>query len=235
MTKIIGLNGYAKSGKDTAGGIIQRLLQHPDDSAMGFPTWEIKKFGGKLKQIASLLTGIPVEDFEKQEVKDSNLPSQWNYFNDEDFIPRNMSVRHLLQVLGTEGLREGLHKDVWVNALFADYVANRQARTNDLVTESINGNGMITWKFNPALDLDGMLYPNWIITDVRYPNEATAIDNRGGLVIRINRPGIGPANNHMSENSLDSYKFDYTIENSGDIQQLEAKIESILKIERLLK
>ena len=31
--------------------------------------WEIKKFAGKLKQIASLLTGIPIEKFEDQEFK----------------------------------------------------------------------------------------------------------------------------------------------------------------------
>ena len=30
--------------------------------------------------------------------------------------------------------------------------------------------------------------PNWIITDVRFPNEVKAIKDRGGIVIRVNRP-----------------------------------------------
>ena len=29
---------------------------------------------------------------------------------------------------------------------------------------------------------------NWIITDVRFPNECQAIKDRGGIVIRVNRP-----------------------------------------------
>jgi hypothetical protein len=33
-----------------------------------------------------------------------------------------MSVRELLQKLGTEAMRDGLHTNVWVNALFSDYV-----------------------------------------------------------------------------------------------------------------
>ena len=31
------------------------------------------------------------------------------------------------------------------------------------------------------------MYPNWIITDVRFPNEADAIKGRGGIIIRVNR------------------------------------------------
>lgn len=30
-------------------------------------------------------------------------------------------------------------------------------------------------------------YPSWIITDVRYPNEAERIKKEGGILIRINR------------------------------------------------
>lgn len=36
---------------------------------MNLDGWEIKKFAGKLKQIASLLTGISTEKFEDQEFK----------------------------------------------------------------------------------------------------------------------------------------------------------------------
>lgn len=57
-----------------------------------------------------------------------------------------------------------------------------------------------------------------VVTDCRFPNEAQAIKERGGLVVRINRGGVGPATGtdgkvHASETSLDDWKFDYTINN----------------------
>ena len=50
-----------------------------------------------------------------------------------------------------------------------------------------------------------------VISDVRYFNEASAIKERGGYVIRINRPGIAATNSHISE-KLD-FESDYEIMN----------------------
>jgi len=169
---IIGLNGYAKSGKDEIANAIRSL----------HPTWEIKKFAGKLKDIASILTGIPAESFEDQSFKMKHLMG-WD-----------MTVRELLQRLGTEGVRSGVHTDAWVNALFVDYYQ----------------------------------YAKWIITDVRFPNEAQSIKDRGGVLIRVNRPGVGPVNNHLSETALDDWKFDHVIDNNGTLQELKIKSISLL-------
>jgi ABC-type dipeptide/oligopeptide/nickel transport system ATPase subunit len=62
---IIGINGYSGSGKDAMGKIIQEL--QPEKN------WQIKKFAGKLKTIASILTGIPEEKFESEEFKKRNF------------------------------------------------------------------------------------------------------------------------------------------------------------------
>ena len=181
---IIGINGYAGSGKDTVGTILQQIDR---DSH-----WEIKKWAGKLKQVAELLTGIPVEKFEDQEFKKTNLNKQWN-----DRINNPMSVRDFLQKLGTEGLRDGLHTNTWVNALMADYKCVPADRAP-------NG-----W------DCD-----NWIITDTRFPNEAQAIKDASGIIIRVTRPGIGPVNDHPSETGLNQWKFDYEIQNDGTLENL---------------
>jgi hypothetical protein len=181
---IIGINGYAGSGKDTVGTILQQIDK---DSH-----WEIKKWAGKLKQVAELLTGIPVEKFEDQEFKKTNLGKQWN-----DRINNPMSVRDFLQKLGTEGLRDGLHTNTWVNALMADYKCVPADRAP-------NG-----W------DCD-----NWIITDTRFPNEAQAIKDADGIIIRVTRPGIGPVNDHPSETGLNQWKFDYEIQNDGTLENL---------------
>ena len=181
---IIGINGFAGSGKDTVGTILQQIDK---DSH-----WEIKKWAGKLKQVAELLTGIPVEKFEDQEFKKTNLGKQWN-----DRINNPMSVRDFLQKLGTEGLRDGLHTNTWVNALMADYKCVPADRAPN-----------------------GWDCPNWIITDTRFPNEAQAIKDAGGIIIRVTRPGIGPVNDHPSETGLNQWKFDYEIQNDSSLNEL---------------
>jgi ABC-type oligopeptide transport system ATPase subunit len=83
---ILALSGKSGSGKDIVGKIIQYLTdkdkggyQHPNSQddfesycknfKQKYCDWEIKKFAGKVKEIASLLTGIPIEKFEDQEFK----------------------------------------------------------------------------------------------------------------------------------------------------------------------
>ena len=63
-------------------------------------------------------------------------------------------------------------------------------------------------------------WSNYIIADVRYPNELEAIKERDGVLIRIDRNGTG-AGNHSSETALDDYKeWDIYIENNGSIEDL---------------
>jgi hypothetical protein len=211
---IIGINGYAGSGKDTVGTIIQYLQTIPSnvslEDVLDFPLthqwwleeasgWEVKKWAGTLKTMANLFTGIPVEKFEDQDFKKTMLGSEWN-----------MSVRDFLQKLGTDAIRDGLHTNAWVNALMADY-------------KKIDYN-----------DDEQPEYPNWIITDTRFPNEAQAIKDAGGLVIRVDRPGVKPINNHPSEIGLDDWKFDYKIANVSDLKALTGTVETILLKENIL-
>lgn len=42
-------------------------------------------------------------------------------------------------------------------------------------------------------------YDNVVFDDVRFFNEADAIRKSGGKIIRINRTGVGPVNDHASE------------------------------------
>ena len=216
---IIGINGYSNSGKDTVGIIIQYLkctnkgnisiedaITNYEDHQWWLEEkseWEIKKFAAKLKDIASHLTGIDIEDFEDQEFKKTLLGSEWG-----------MTVREFLQKLGTDALRTGLHDNVWVNALMADYVAI--------------GDNLLEGEVRKVREED-LIYPNWIITDTRFPNEAQVIKDKGGIVIRINRPGIEPINNHPSEVGLDHWKFDYKIVNNSDLFELKENVKSILK------
>lgn len=112
---IIGLSGYAGSGKDTVAQMIQEL--QPDKN------WQIKKFSGKLKQMASLLTNVPVEKFEEQGFKQNGQIDIRSIDWKNNYKQTGMAygVREFLQYLGTECVRDLLGKDVWVNALLKDY------------------------------------------------------------------------------------------------------------------
>lgn len=205
---IIALAGYAGSGKDTVGRMIQfsraKTKVHGESTLKALNLqgwgekynydrlsgWKIKKFAKKLKQTASLLTGIPVEKFEDQDFKDLPLPRCWDLEPD-----KAMTVRQFLQRLGTDAVRYGLHPNTWVNALMADYDDEE----------------------------------NWVITDCRFPNEAECVKEKGGVVIRINRPGLErPADLHESETALDNWDFDYVITNDGTQDELFAKVEVML-------
>jgi len=106
-----------------------------------------------------------------------------------------------------------------------------------------------------ALFADYRSDDNWIITDVRFPNESKAIKDRGGIMIRVNRlteeeknsaykARAGRPNNaiglifkdeHASETALDDYDgFDYVIENDGTVQDLINKVKSLNIVERIL-
>jgi hypothetical protein len=236
-----------------------------------YSTWQIKKYADKLKECVSIITGIPRADLEKIEVKNSDLGDNWerwynyhyklkgennpkgkldnycateleverqhdkcsNFVSGHCFVNERVTVRIFLQELGTEVGRQ-IHPNFWINALFTDYKEQHHS-----VNYGTTDNGeRIPISTN-------ITFPNWIITDVRYPNELEAIKNRDGIIIRVNRNSAPVSKNlklvdnsfvneHLSETALDNAEFDYTIDNNGSIEELIEKIKTILKIEKLI-
>jgi len=65
-------------------------------------------------------------------------------------------------------------------------------------------------------------------TDCRFPNEADAIRDAGGQVIRVNRPAFpDDGDPHPSETALDRYPFDDLVLNDGTVDDLHAIADSI--------
>jgi len=188
---IISISGKIGSGKDTIADIIMQYTP--------YHRWQVKKFAGKLKDIAEILTGVPKINFEDQEFKQQDMGPEWG-----------MTYRDLLQKLGTEAMRSGLHKNVWVNALFADY------------------------QFN--IEEDEQIH-YWIITDSRFPNELAAVKEHNGIAIKVIRDsGNTIGTTHTSETALDDYTdWDYVINNNGTLEELKTRVLSILEKESLLK
>ncbi len=71
-----------------------------------------------------------------------------------------------------------------------------------------------------------------VLTDVRFPNEADAIRARGGVVVRVTRPGVGPVNGHVSETAMDDYVPDVVIANDGTLDDLHAAIRDVATTRR---
>lgn len=66
-----------------------------------------------------------------------------------------------------------------------------------------------------------------VITDCRFPNEAQAVKDRGGFVVRVTRPGVEAVNAHPSETSLDGWNFDAVVGNSGALDDVEVLAEFV--------
>lgn len=70
---------------------------------------------------------------------------------------------------------------------------------------------------------------NYIITDVRFLNEANWV-KKNGILIRVNRPQSQNLDTHRSEVELDDFDdFDYIIENDGTYEEYVDIISNIMK------
>ncbi len=240
---LIGVHGKINAGKDTVGEIIQKLttpINLPDENGfvsrqIQISPFRIKKYADKLKEIACLLMGCTRKQLEDRDFKEIELGEEWWYYtntlfnDDKQLVPYleagkdlhnntswyiiKLTPRLLLQLLGTECGRQIIHPNIWINALFADYkLSGGFGYTNDSYTEtSIIKNSK---------------YLKWIITDVRFPNEAKAIKDRGGILIKVVRPETDIlAGDHESETALDNYKdWDLVLDNSRDINYLTEQL-----------
>jgi hypothetical protein len=68
----------------------------------------------------------------------------------------------------------------------------------------------------------------YVVPDMRFPNEMGAVRFVGGATVRIERPGYGPVNGHISETALDNARFDYTIHNDGTLHRLEHAVAAMV-------
>jgi len=262
---IIGISGKIGSGKDLVGSIIQYLIYNKTlvdnkqlivsyndfiklDIIHKRVNWKIVKWADSLKDIVCILLNCTREQLEDTEFKNKELGEEWNCYItpqglktqiciDEQYNKQILTPRKLLQLLGTECGRQIIHPNIWVNVVMNNYILDEgysyDAKIINDNTLKITSNAT---KFNHG-------YPNWIITDTRFPNEANAIRNNKGINIRVQREientplGIGKVirvNEHISETALDFYRFDYVINNNGTINELIDKVKEILIKEQII-
>jgi hypothetical protein len=183
---------------------------------------------------------------------------EWRLKHPDDiFIKEDLHLtpRLLMQLLGTDCGRDIIHPNIWVNALMSEYkpaiVENKHVPGNYTgrcltCDEPFLGAKRSCTCKNCESRVEK--YPNWIITDTRFPNELDAVVKRQGLTIKVIRPDVltnsttGKSflikvhkKEHESETALDKAEFDYVVYNTGTIEDLIREIKGILIQEKIIQ
>ena len=85
------------------------------------------------------------------------------------------------------------------------------------------------WIQAVAGQMDKNQLADYVITDVRFPNEAAWIKRCGGKVVRIDRPGVQPLDN-VTDKALVGYDgWDYVVKNDGTLEDLAAQADKLME------
>jgi len=210
-TTLILLAGRKGVGKSTSAVFLQEKLQNRDNRA------HRKSFAAKLKDIAAYI-GIPIE-LSTGSLEDKNSLTNYSWSDVSPFLKARypnkygpMTVRDVLQVLGTDVFRDCFCDNVWVQSLISD------------ITDEVEYyRHAIGWQF-----LNNLYY---LIDDCRLENEVRNFPGFDRTIkILIKRP-TALQDSHKSETALDNLPpiyFDYIINNDGTMAQLEQKLSKIL-------
>lgn len=211
-------------------------------------TWQNKKFAGKIKEIVCILLGCTLQQLEDREFKNTELGEEWKIYH----WKLSNKVNHKKLFISKEecenfkvysGNKKILFSDTFPGLLTIEsYILTPRLLMQLLGTEC--GRDII----HPNIWVNSLMseyknnYSNWVISDLRFPNEMKAVKDRGGITIRINRNNEddsvydwgNPNTDHESETALDNAEFDYVIDNNGTIEDLVEQVKQILIKENIL-
>ena len=176
---LIGLCGYARSGKDAAA------------SALTKHGYFRLSFADNLRSLAYATNPLISQP---HSTNPTYLAATVDAVGWEK-AKENPSVRRILQDLGLAA-RQTFGEDCWVDAL------HRQRE-------------------------DGKRY---VITDVRFENEAQFIRSVGGKILHITRPGAEAVRPHVSEAGVQFEEADFVISNDGTLDDLCVKLMDLFNV-----
>lgn len=161
---------------------------------------EKESFGKQVDTVSRyLFSSQPFYSSEEEAIRNTpkNKLTDWRdttYFVEEI----KLTPRLLLQLLGTECGKEIIHPRIWVNSLMSDYkeiwndpnpIEGNDYKINSL---EIMSDDVYRITYNEGQS-EAEVYKeeiftlDWLITDVRFPDEVGIIKQKQGIVIRINR------------------------------------------------
>lgn len=182
-----------------------------------FGKWKVTSFARPLKEVLSIILGVPAEKFEDRDFKEnycvdfnsnkiynikevpdklltdkelSKLIDSKMYY---DIADHYLTIRQVMQYFGTQICREFISNKIWINAT---------------LTQN-----------------------NLIISDLRFKKEFEELDYHKSFRILLERPGCNPGN-HASEREIMDLKanrnFEGYIDNNGTLKDLFYKIKKFI-------
>ena len=194
--KVIGLAAKAGGGKDTAGDLIRKSLE-----SKGYTTTQIS-FANPLKDICTMLFGWDRDRLHTDaEFKESSLLDDGS--PDPACEMLGMSRRVVMQRLGTEAMREGLHTDIWVIAMKLAIMRG---------------------------DYDE--YDYGLLTDCRFINELQFVRDLDGTLIRIDRAGEQSTLTEHTEHASELEWQQWTDWDAVIVNRIDPRLDTESNLER---
>jgi hypothetical protein len=126
---------------------------------------------------------------------------------------------------GRGHLKQVVHANGWENAKNQFPEVRKFLQNLGVAAREVFGEDI--WVVTAFADFIGT--KDVVVTDVRFPNEFTTIQGLLGKLVLVSRPGYGPVNQHVSETGLEDYEWDYEFQNNGSLDDLPAKVASMLE------
>lgn len=222
------MSGLKNVGKDTSANMLKYLLNTPSflhfywiykhfNFLGNFGKWKVTSFAKPLKEVLSIILGVPVEKFEDRDFKenycvdfntskiykctdenvkllsDKNLSKLIESDSYHIIKTYTLTIRQCLQYFGTQICREFISDKIWINA-------------------SLKGS-------------------NLIFSDLRFKKEFEELDYHKSFRVLIERPGCTPGN-HASERQIMELKsereFEGYIDNNGTLKDLFYKVKKLV-------
>lgn len=201
---LLGLCGYAQSGKDTVA------------AALAAPPLSFQRvaFADAVREFALAVDPLIPWLGQSRDVGDDKdavfngecwrLSEMVRHKDGWEHAKKSPEVRKLLQRVGTEGGRRIIGDSVWID------IALRKVRE---IQRQDGGRA--------------------VITDCRFRNEAQVIKSNGGIILLITRPGVGPVNQHVSDAGIGEIQaaglVDGVVVNDGTVEELGEKVKGLLR------
>ena len=197
---IIAMSGFARSGKDAAADHL------------------VEKHGFVKLAFADILRDVlyalnPVTTF--------NRDGTWT--NDDYNFVMDQPTHHVFTV---QQIIDEYGWDNYKESPFGDDIRRLLQRLGTEAGRDTLGKNV--WIDATLRDLDPE--KDYVISDARFLNEFKAVEDLGGVVLRVNREGVGPANDHPSEIEALQYDFKFIIHNNSDLDSYLNKVDRMLEI-----
>ena len=196
--QVFGIAGAAGSGKDTVYAQMERMLKD-----RGYRVTKLS-FASKLKDVCCLLFGWDRERLEHDfDYKEGNTLDDGS--PDPACEMLGMTRREVMQKVGTEAMRNGLHRDVWIIVL-------RLAIARGEYDEVDVG----------------------VLTDCRFLNEVNFVTGSNGKMVKVERiDDVGTLTdktNHDSETEIRQFEdFDTVVHNNPSSGFPAASLDDLAK------